>query len=60
MALIDLTKNQNHVALSSDAKTAVNTAATAIRAAFAAAAAEKKKENVQKLFMELIRIQDVT
>jgi len=60
MALIDLTKNQNHVALSAGAKTAVNTAATAIRAAFAAAAAEKKKENVQKLFMELIRIQDVT
>jgi hypothetical protein len=60
MALIDVTKNVNYTTLSSGAKTAVDTAATAIRAAFTAAEAEKKKENVRALLMELVRHQDKT
>jgi len=56
---IDVTKNDNHVALSADAKTAVNTAVTAIRAAFAAVVTEKKKENVQAILSEVIKLQEV-
>ena len=60
MALIDITKNQNYTSLSNDAKSALDTAATAIRAAFTAAKAEKKKENVRVIIMELARLQDET
>lgn len=60
MAIIDVTKNQNYTKLSSGAKSAVDTAATAIRAAFSAAKAEKRKENVRVLLAELVRVEDET
>lgn len=55
MANIDITKNVNHTTLSAGGKSALVTAAAAIRAAFTAVKAEKKKENVRAILSEIIR-----
>lgn len=60
MANVDFTNNNNYVTLSAGQKTAVDSAVTAMRAAYAATATNGKKTNVNLIFKEVIKGQEET
>lgn len=60
MANVVHTNSNEYSSLSSGAKSAVDTAVTAIRAAFTASVAGGKKSNVDKILREIVRGQEET